>query len=71
VLHPQQESHTLEAIAARLGVAVVARHTALGDALVTGEVFLRMIPLLEARGIRTLREAREASQRTMHAKVEY
>jgi DNA polymerase-3 subunit epsilon len=71
VLHPQQESHTLEAIAARLGVAVVARHTALGDALVTGEVYLRMIPLLEARGIRTLREAREASERTMHAKVEY
>ncbi len=71
VLHPQQESHALEVIAARLGVAVVARHTALGDALVTGEVFLRMIPLLEARGIRTLGEAREASEKTLHAKVEY
>jgi DNA polymerase-3 subunit epsilon len=71
VLHPQQESHTLEAIAARLGVAVVARHTALGDALVTGEVFLRMMPLLESRGIRTLREAREAARQTLHAKVEY
>jgi DNA polymerase-3 subunit epsilon len=46
VLHPRQESHALEAIAERLGVAVVARHTALGDALATGEVFLRMIPLL-------------------------
>jgi len=71
VLHPNQESHTLEAIAARLGVTVVARHTALGDALVTGEVFLRMIPLLAARGIGTLRDAREAAQKTMHAKVEY
>ncbi len=71
VLHPNQPSHALEAIAERLGVTVVARHTALGDALVTGEVFLRMIPLLEARGIRTLGEAREASQKSLHARVEY
>jgi DNA polymerase-3 subunit epsilon len=71
VLHPNQPSHALEAIAERFGVTVVARHTALGDALVTGEVFLRMIPLLEARGIRTLGEAREASQKSLHARVEY
>ena len=63
VLHPQQESHALEAIAERLGVTVVARHTALGDALATGEVFLRMIPLLAAHGIRTLGDAREAAKR--------
>ncbi len=63
VLHPRQESHALEAIAERLGVAVVARHTALGDALVTGEVFLRMIPLLAAHGIRTLGQAREATEK--------
>ena len=71
VLHPNQPSHALEAIAERLGVTVVARHTALGDALVTGEVFLRIIPLLAARGIRTLGEAREAAQQTLHARVEY
>jgi DNA polymerase-3 subunit epsilon len=71
VLHANQPSHALEAIAERFGVTVVARHTALGDALVTGEIFLRMIPLLEARGIRTLGEAREASQKTLHARVEY
>ncbi len=71
VLHPNQSSHALEASAERLGVTVVARHTALGDALVTGEVFLRMIPLLEARGIHTLGDAREASQKTLHARVEY
>ena len=63
VLHPHQESHTLEAIAGRLGVTVVARHTALGDALATGEVFLRMIPLLAAHGVRTLGDAREAAKR--------
>jgi DNA polymerase-3 subunit epsilon len=71
VLHPNQPSHALEAIAERMGVTVVARHTALGDALVTGEVFLRMLPMLAARGIRTLGEAREVSQKTLHARVEY
>jgi len=70
VLHPNQESHALEAIAARLGVTVLARHTALGDALVTGEVFLRMIPLLAAQGIRTLGDARAATEK-IYAKVKY
>ncbi|HSE45780.1 MAG TPA: exonuclease domain-containing protein [Gemmatimonadales bacterium] len=71
VIHPNQESHQLEAIAARLGVHVIGRHTALGDAIVTGEVFLKMIPLLAERGIRTLREAREAAERTYYARIKY
>ncbi|HPF57723.1 MAG TPA: exonuclease domain-containing protein [Candidatus Competibacteraceae bacterium] len=70
VLHPNQESHSLEAIAERLGVKVLARHTALGDALVTGEVFLRMIPLLAAQGICTLGDARVATEK-IYAKVKY
>jgi DNA polymerase-3 subunit epsilon len=71
VLHPDQESHGLEAIAARMGVSPIGRHTALGDAIMTGEVFLRMIPLLAQRGIRTLGEAREASRKTYYARIEY
>lgn len=71
VLHPNQEMHRLEAIAERLGVSVIGRHTALGDAMVTGEVFLKMLPLLAAMGINTLREAREASERTFHARLRY
>ena len=65
------EGHSLEQIAARLGVQVVGRHTALGDAMVTGQVLLKLIPLLEERGIHTLRQAREASRRTAYARLEY
>ncbi len=71
VIHPQQESHRLEAIAERLGVAVLGRHTALGDAMVTAEVFLKMLPLLRAMGIATLGQALEASKRTYLARVRY
>jgi DNA polymerase-3 subunit epsilon len=71
VLHPNQESHRLEAIAERLGISVIGRHTALGDAMVTGEVFLKMLPLLAAMGITTLRQAREASEKTYYARVKY
>jgi DNA polymerase-3 subunit epsilon len=71
LVHPQQESHRLEAIAERLGVAVLGRHTALGDAIVTAEVFLKLLPLLAELGIRTLGQAREAAQKTYYARVTY
>ncbi len=71
VIHPDQESHSLEVIAEQFGINIIGRHTALGDAIVAGEVFLRMIPLLAENGIRTLREAREASERTYYAKIKY
>ncbi|MBI4987765.1 MAG: DNA polymerase III subunit epsilon [Rhodocyclales bacterium] len=71
VIHPNQESHKLEAICERLGINVIGRHTALGDAIVTGEVFLKMVPLLAEMGIRTLREAREAAERTYYARIKY
>ncbi len=71
VLHPQQESHRLEAIAERLGVPVLGRHTALGDAMVTAEVFVKMLPLLQAQGIHTLGQALDASRQTYLARVNY
>ena len=71
VVHPQQESHRLEAIAERLGVNVLGRHTAVGDAMVTAEIFLKLIPLLAERGIVTLAQAREAAQKTYYARVNY
>ncbi|MDO8931898.1 MAG: exonuclease domain-containing protein [Rhodocyclaceae bacterium] len=71
VIHPNQDSHKLESIAERLGINVIGRHTALGDAFVTGEVFLKMIPLLADMGIVTLRQALEAAKQTYYARVKY
>jgi DNA polymerase-3 subunit epsilon len=71
LVHPQQESHGLEALAQRLGVRIVGRHTALGDAIVTAEVFLKLIPLLADKGIHTLGQARAAAQNSRFARVQY
>jgi DNA polymerase III subunit epsilon len=71
VIHPNQDSHRLEAIAERFNVTIVGRHTALGDAMVTAEVFLKLIPLLAEQGIHTLGQARDAAQKTFYARVRY
>jgi DNA polymerase-3 subunit epsilon len=70
-VHPTLEDHRLESIAERLGVRVIGRHTALGDALVTAEVFLRLLALLAERGIETLGAALEASRDTYYARLRY
>lgn len=71
LIHPSQDSHRLEAIAERFNVTVIGRHTAMGDAMVTAEVFLKLIPLLAEKGIYTLGQAREAAQRTYYARLKY
>lgn len=71
LVHPSQDSHQLEAIAGRFGIAVEGRHQALGDALLTAEVFLRLLPLLADQGIHTLGQALEAAQRTYYARLRY
>ena len=71
VVHPNQESHKLESIAERLGVNVIGRHTALGDALVAGEVFLKLVGLLADQGILTLRQALEAAEKTYFSRIRY
>ena len=71
VIHPNQKDHSLEAIAQRLGINVIGRHSSLGDAMLTGEIFLKLIPLLAERNILTLKDAREAARQTYYARLSY
>ncbi|WP_316860496.1 exonuclease domain-containing protein [uncultured Cohaesibacter sp.] len=63
-LQGQTSSLTLDALAEQFGIEIPpeVRHTALGDSLATAEVLLRLIDLLEASGITTLRQAVEAEK---------
>ncbi len=56
-------NHSLMATAERLGVVVTGRHTALGDAMATAAIWIKLLDLLEARGIRTLGQAFKISSR--------
>lgn len=67
-LDAENRNHSLDAIAERLGIPVEGRHTALGDSIVTAQVFLRMLDMLEARGITTLRQAVDASIKMEHVR---
>ncbi|MCP4362192.1 MAG: 3'-5' exonuclease, partial [Chloroflexi bacterium] len=64
VTHPNQDNHSLEAIAERLGINIIGRHTSLGDAILTGEVFVKLVPVLADKGIVTLADARNAAEET-------
>jgi DNA polymerase III subunit epsilon len=64
-LHPEWGDFSLERIAERLGVEVVARHTAVGDALTAGRIFVALLPELEARRLRTLSELRWLQRRAL------
>ena len=70
VLNPPLPDFSLDKIAAWLGVEVKDRHTAVGDAIVTGEVFLALLPRLRDKGIRTLAEAEDACRKRRPAAEE-
>lgn len=57
-LHQEVEGHSLEAIAERMGVAIEGRHTSLGDARATAQIFLGLLALLPKRDVRTLADAK-------------
>ena len=71
IVHPAQENHNLMTISQRLGIEVSGRHTAMGDALATANIFLKLIPLLSKKGVHTLQEARAASEKTYFARLRY
>lgn len=71
VVHPAHHDHSLSAIAERLGVKIIGRHSAIGDATAAGEIFLKLISLLASNGITTLLEARQASEKTYYSRLKY
>jgi len=71
VIHPSHKDHSMEKIAERLGVEIAGRHTAVGDAVATAELFIKILPLLKAMGIQTLGEAINASRKSYYARLKY
>ena len=70
-LHPVHKQHDLQSLAKRYGVTIIGRHTALGDAIATAEIFLRLIPILHSKGIVTLEDALTASKRIYFRRIRY
>ncbi len=71
VVHPLHRDHNLSTLAERLGITIVGRHTALGDAVATAEIFMKFISLLEDLEITTLLQARQASEKTLFSRLKY
>ncbi|HSV30385.1 MAG TPA: 3'-5' exonuclease, partial [Candidatus Omnitrophota bacterium] len=65
-LDPEEGDLNLDTMAERAGVNISGRHTALGDALVTAELWGRMQPVLARQGVRTLGEAIALSRQAKH-----
>lgn len=56
-LDPARKDLSLDGLADEFGIVIEGRHTALGDALVTAELYVRLVDALVARGVTTLGEA--------------
>jgi DNA polymerase-3 subunit epsilon/CBS domain-containing protein len=69
LLAPSLPSTALDTVAAWLGIEIQDRHQALGDALLTAEIFLALLPKLRAKGITTLAEAERAT-RALSARID-
>jgi DNA polymerase-3 subunit epsilon len=64
-LFPDQQILRLDDIAAALDVPVIGRHSALGDALTTAEIFVRLIAAMSAQGLDTLEAAHALQHKAM------
>ena len=62
-LEPSLFDLRLESVAERLTVPVAGRHTAMGDARVAAEIFIRLLGRLREIDVRTLGEARSLAAR--------
>ncbi|MBZ0216286.1 MAG: DUF294 nucleotidyltransferase-like domain-containing protein, partial [Fimbriimonadaceae bacterium] len=66
IINPNLPDFALETVAAWLGVEVENRHNALGDAIITANVYLGLLPHLRERKIFTLAEAEAACRQVIH-----
>ena len=62
-LFPSWWDLSLEGLAHLVEVQPIGRHTAEGDALTAGLIFVRLVPLLEQRGVTTLSDALAVQRR--------
>ena len=67
-LDHESHNHTLDGIAQQMGITIEGRHTALGDAVATAKVFVKMLTRMEGRGITSLRRVVEASSKIEHVR---
>jgi DNA polymerase-3 subunit epsilon len=53
VIYGQHETHSLDALTHRLGITIpeADRHTAIGDTVATADAFLKLMPMLQGRGL--------------------
>lgn len=64
-LHPELPDHSLNGVADFLGIDISGRHTALGDALATAALWVRLLDVMDERGIKTFGEAVTISDRML------
>ncbi|WP_170381422.1 3'-5' exonuclease [Ruegeria atlantica] len=64
VLFGASDKHTLDALCDRLDITIPheLRHTALGDAVATAQALVKMLPMLQARGMTTFGAVIEATR---------
>lgn len=55
-LLPQLPNHKLHTVAKHFGLEVVNRHRAVGDAELTFQVWIKLLPLMKAKGLNSQRE---------------
>jgi len=63
IISPTLPDFSLDTIASWLKIEIQQRHSALGDATATAEIFIALLPMLRERGIRTLAEAERACRK--------
>lgn len=70
-LYPDRNDYSLEAIGQMLGVPFVNRHDARADAVIAAKIFLKLLPILEERGVNTLEQALEFSETSFLSQLVY